>query len=179
MMAGPIATRLGSRATLIASLAVAAVGAVLVAIAVAPDGAYATLVPGLVVFGLGQGTTYTLMFAAATAGVAADDQGVASGMASTTQQVGGAVGLAILIGVASSGTSEATGEALSIAVTDGLQAALLAVAAGILLTLLAALRFRRPAAALVRIPQLGSPGSRPGDVSSLVPAVRRFSHPHG
>lgn len=63
-----------------------------------------------------------------------DDQGVASGMASTTQQVGGAVGLAILIGIANSGTT-----------TDGLQAARLAVAAGIVLTLIAALRFRRPA----------------------------------
>lgn len=144
MLAGQVATRLGNRTTLITSLAVAAVGTVLMAVAVAPDGSYAMLVPGLVVFGLGQGTTYTLMFAAATAGVAAGDQGVASGMASTTQQIGGAVGLAILIGVASSGTSGATGEALSVAVTDGLQTALLGVAAGIALTVVAALRFRRP-----------------------------------
>jgi EmrB/QacA subfamily drug resistance transporter len=158
MVAGRIATRLGNRATLIASLGVAAIGAVLVAIPVAPDGSYAMLLPGLVVFGLGQGTTYTLMFAAATAGVGAEDQGVASGMASTTQQVGGAVGLAILIGVASSGTGAATGEALSIAVTDGLQTALLAVAAGIVLTLLAALRFRRaPALPRGPLPDRGSP----------------------
>jgi len=142
MRAHRLVTRLGSRSALIVSLAVAAVGTLLMAVAVAPDGSYGTLVPGLVLFGLGQGTTYTLMFAAATAGVAAEDQGVASGTASTTQQVGGAVGLAILIGVASSGTGGATGRALSAAVTDGIQKALLGVAAGIVVTMAAALRFR-------------------------------------
>jgi hypothetical protein len=83
------------------------------------------------------------MFAAATAGVAVEDQGIASGMASTTQQVGGAVGLAVLIGVATSATDGASGAALSVAVTDGVRVALLAVAAGIVVTLLAALGFRR------------------------------------
>jgi hypothetical protein len=43
--------------------------------------------------------------------------------------------------VAISGTSGATGEALWVAVTDGVQAVLLGIAAGIVLTLVAALRF--------------------------------------
>lgn len=46
---------------------------------------------------------YTLMFGAAAAGIAGHEQGIASGMASTVQQVGGAVGLAVLVGIAGLG----------------------------------------------------------------------------
>lgn len=59
--------------------------------------ALADLLPGMVVAGLGQGVAFTTMYVAAGTGVARGEQGVASAMASTAQQIGGSVGLAVLV----------------------------------------------------------------------------------
>lgn len=95
--------------------------------------------------GVGQGAGYTPMFGAATAATPAHQQGIASAVASTTQQVGGAVGLAFLVAIANAPTADVTGPALRAATADGLRTAVFAAAAGIALTALAALGFtRRP-----------------------------------
>ncbi|MGK5558849.1 MFS transporter, partial [Actinomadura kijaniata] len=113
------------------------------ALALSPDGGYPALLPGVLLVSLGQGVAWTAMFAAAATGVDARHQGVASAMASTTQQVGGAVGLAVLVAVASAGPDVATGPALVPGLrAAGFTAALLTLAGvGIALTL------RRPAPA--------------------------------
>ena len=49
---------------------------------------------------IGQGMTWTAMWIVAGRGVPAAQQGVASGMAATAQQIGGALGLAVLVMVA-------------------------------------------------------------------------------
>ena len=69
-------------------------------------------------------------------------------MASTAQQVGGTVGLAVFVAVANAGTDGLSGEALRVATVDGLRTAVLLAAAGIAVTALAALRFNgsRPVA---------------------------------
>ncbi|MFI5587480.1 MFS transporter [Amycolatopsis sp. NPDC051758] len=139
--AGRLATRFGSRPTLVASLAVGGAGAVLLGLSMTTSASYAALVPALVVLGLGQGAGYTLMFGAAAAGVSPGEQGIASGVASTAQQVGGTVGLAVFVAVANAGTHGLSGEALRVATVDGLRTAVLLAAAGIAVTALAALRF--------------------------------------
>lgn len=143
--AGRLATRYGLRPVIVTALAVAAAGTVATGLALATDASYARLIPGLVVLGLGQGAAYSLMFGAAGSGVAAREQGVASGLASTTQQIGGAVGLAVLVAVANRGLDGAAGEALRTATVDGLRTATLLIAAGVAATALVALRFTRPA----------------------------------
>jgi len=50
----------------------------------------------LIVLGLGVGLTFAPAIATATAGVPADDAGVGSAMVNTSQQIGGAVGTAVL-----------------------------------------------------------------------------------
>jgi hypothetical protein len=67
------------------------------------------------------------MWIAASAGVAPGDQGVASGLASTTLQLGGAVGLAVLVAVAGGVGQNASGPGL----LDGIRTAVFAIAAGI------------------------------------------------
>lgn len=67
------------------------------------------------------------MWIAASAGVAAGDQGVASGLASTTLQVGGAVGLAVLVALAGGMGQSASGPGL----LDGIRTAVFAIAGGI------------------------------------------------
>lgn len=52
--------------------------------------------------GLGMGATFVAITIAATSGVPAKKSGLASGLLNTSQQIGGALGLAILTGVATS-----------------------------------------------------------------------------
>jgi MFS family permease len=147
--AGRLATRYGTRPTLVASLVTGGLGAVLLGLSMTAEASYAALVPALVVLGLGQGAGYTLMFGAAAAGIPARAQGIASGVASTAQQIGGTVGLAVFVAVANAGTHGLSGEALRLATVDGLRTAVLLAAAGIAVTALAALRFSRPPGAAV------------------------------
>jgi hypothetical protein len=79
------------------------------------------------------------MFIAAGTGVSDAEQGVASGIASTASGVGAAIGLAVLVLVANSGTDGLTGEALRVATANGLRAAILAVATGIAVMVFVAL----------------------------------------
>jgi EmrB/QacA subfamily drug resistance transporter len=140
-LGGRMITRYGVRATLVGSLSTGAVGTVIFALSLSAQGSYAAVVPGLIVLGLGQGATFVTMFAAAGMGVAAHEQGIASGMVSTGQQIGAAVGLAVLIAIAHpTGTPEM--------VTGGLRTAILVAAVGIAMTLLVALTIRRPRPAL-------------------------------
>jgi MFS family permease len=141
-LAGQLVTRCGLRLTLVAALAVGALGALTLALAMSPDGSYAALIPGLVLLSAGDGVVFTTMFIAAGTGVADDEQGVASGIASTSTSVGAAVGLALLVLVANSGTEDLADEALRVATADGLGAAVLVVAGGIAATVLVALNLR-------------------------------------
>jgi hypothetical protein len=54
------------------------------------------LLVGLLTMSVGMGLTFVPVTLLATAGVAAEDSGLASGLLNTSQQVGGALGLAIL-----------------------------------------------------------------------------------
>jgi len=150
--AGHLVTRLGLRATLVAALAVGAVGAVALALAMSPDGSYAALIPGLITVSVADGIVFTAMFIAAGTGVADREQGVAAGIASTSASVGAAVGLAALVLVANADTEGLAGEALRIATADGISAAVLVVAAGIAATALLALNLRPATSTPARTP---------------------------
>ena len=141
-LAGRIATRFGTRRTLVAALAVGALGALALGLAMSPNGSYAALIPGLILLSIGDGVVYTTMFIAAGTGVADREQGIASGIASTGASVGASVGLAVLVLVAAAGTEGRTGEALRSATADGLGTAVLVVAAGIAAITLVALNLR-------------------------------------
>ncbi|MCW7944476.1 Puromycin resistance protein pur8 [Streptomyces hygroscopicus] len=67
---------------------------------------YASLVlPAMLLLGLGMGTAFMPAMSLATHGVQPRDAGVASAMVNTSQQVGGAIGTALLNTVASSATA--------------------------------------------------------------------------
>jgi hypothetical protein len=72
-----------------------------------PGGAYAThVLPGLLVIGLGMGCIFAPAIATATLGVEIRETGVASAMVNTSQQVGGAVGLALLSTLSASAATD-------------------------------------------------------------------------
>src|SRR6202034_1926390 len=72
-----------------------------------PGGAYAThVLPGLLVIGMGMGCIFAPAIGTATLGVEVHETGVASAMVNTSQQVGGAVGLALLSTVSASAVTD-------------------------------------------------------------------------
>jgi EmrB/QacA subfamily drug resistance transporter len=100
---------------------------------VSADGSYlADGLPGMALISVGMGLVFPVATVAATAGIAAHEQGLASGILNTSQQVGGAVGLAVLATVASA-AAKSGASSPAVAATDGFEAAFL-VSAGIALT---------------------------------------------
>jgi EmrB/QacA subfamily drug resistance transporter len=70
------------------------------------DGTFwGNVAPGLILLGLGMGATFVSATIAATSGVPHHESGLASGILNTSQQVGGALGLAVLTGIATSSAS--------------------------------------------------------------------------
>ncbi|MBY8846568.1 MFS transporter [Streptomyces sp. SP2-10] len=117
----------GVRRMLAGGMALGALGAAGLGLALTEHGSYALLLPGIVLLGLGQGAAWTGMWITAAAGVAPEDQGVASGLASTSLQVGGAVGLAGLVALAGA-VGRHPGNGVP---PDGTRAAVFAIAAAI------------------------------------------------
>jgi MFS family permease len=105
---------------------------------------YGWLVPGFVVLSLGQGACWTAMWVIAGQGVAPERQGVASGIAATAQQVGAALGLALLVMVATAHQADtATAAAVQDMVALGLRRAEWGAALIALLGLVVASRMQR------------------------------------
>ena len=101
----------------------------------------------LIVMGLGVGVAVPAVIMLAMAGAAPSDTGMVSGLGNTSQQAGGALGLAVLAAVAAAHTESrsAAGAALETALRDGYSRSFLLAAAFILTSLLlTAVLLRRP-----------------------------------
>ncbi len=98
-----VTNRFGVRAALGGGMLGVGTSMVLLAMAMSVSGSYWALLPAVVVWGLAAGTLYPAMFLAAGQEVPAAQQGIASGLNQTSAQLGGAIGLAVLIAVASAG----------------------------------------------------------------------------
>lgn len=136
-----LVTRLGVKIFLVGGIAILVVGLLLLTQINAHGNYVSSLLPGIIVTSIGMGPTFATMVIAATAGVSNDEQGLASGLFNTTQQVGSGLVLAVLIALASARTLQVVqqGEkAASVATTAGLQYALFACAGVALLALIAA-----------------------------------------
>jgi predicted MFS family arabinose efflux permease len=64
------------------------------------------LLPGMILLGIGMGGNFIAITIAATSGVRGKESGLASGLLNTSQQIGGAIGLAILTGIATSAATD-------------------------------------------------------------------------
>jgi MFS family permease len=106
-------------------------------------GSYLTdLLPGLLVMSLGLGAVFVAVTSAANAGVPADKSGLAAALLNASQQVGGALGLAIFSALATSRTTDllASHAPTAEALTSGFQGALLASSIFLLAAAFVALR---------------------------------------
>jgi EmrB/QacA subfamily drug resistance transporter len=135
-LASGLVTRVGFKPTLVAGMVLTSVALLLLS-RVSPDGSYLgdLLVP-MILAAIGLGLSFVPMTIAAVTEVEPHEAGLASGLVNTAQQVGGAIGLAILATVANARTDAVMEQAggdqtqLATALTEGFQAAFL-VAAGI------------------------------------------------
>ena len=98
--------RLGVLPVVVSGMALAAVGLVMLS-RVSADGSYASdVLPGLVVMAVGLGLTFVPLTLIGTTNMASGDAGLASGLFNTSQQVGGALGLAVLSTLAANRTAD-------------------------------------------------------------------------
>lgn len=87
-----------------------AAGGMLILTQIAPGSSYVgVLLPAMVMLGLGMGTTFMPAMSLATYGVEPRDTGIASAMINTSQQVGGAIGIALLNTIAAGATTTYVG----------------------------------------------------------------------
>ena len=135
-VASQLVTRVGFKPTLIAGMLFITAGLVWFGQVSAPGGTYVgdVLFPSMLA-AIGLGLAFVPVTIAAVTATKPDEAGLASGLINTSQQVGGALGLALLATVATSRTDDvfASGERNpAIALTEGFQSAFL-VGAGMAL----------------------------------------------
>ena len=98
--------RFGAREVPVIGLALAVVG-MLFFLRLSPDSTYvADILPGIMLASIGMGLTFVPVTLIATSGVPVDDAGLASGLFNTSQQIGGALGLALLSTFAANKTAD-------------------------------------------------------------------------
>ena len=140
-LAAQLVTRVGVKPVLVAGMTALSAG-LLYFTQVSVGGTYlGDLLPGFLLISIGIGFSFVPISIAALAGVQPAEAGLASGLINTSQQVGGALGIAALTSIATSTTNTkiSSGSALPMALTDGFQAAFYGAAGVAILGILVAL----------------------------------------
>ncbi len=143
IVAAQLVTRVGVKPVLVIGM-VALTGGLVYFTQVSVHGTYVgDLLPGFLLVALGIGFSFVPISIAALAGVQPSEAGLASGLINTSQQIGGALGIAILSTIATTRTSDkiAAGTALhpalvsgfTLAFTVGVGIAAVGILAGLLL----------------------------------------------
>ena len=140
-----LVNRIGVKPVMLLGMALLGVG-LLFFTQVSVDGSYwSDLFPGFLVIGLGMPFVFVPVTIAAVAGISHEQAGLASGLINTSQQIGGALGIAVLSAIATSVTSGAVadGTTRSQALVDGFSTAFWVAAAGAFVGVLAIAVFVR------------------------------------
>ncbi|HEX8854171.1 MAG TPA: MFS transporter [Thermoleophilaceae bacterium] len=137
-----LVSRVGTRPVIVAGAVISAAGLYWLS-RIPADGSYfGSVLPGMLVLSLGFGPVFVGVTTAANAGVPADKAGLAAALLNASQQLGGALGLAIFSALATSRTHDllAAHTPPAEALTSGFQRALLAGSIFILASAVIALR---------------------------------------
>jgi len=124
-LAAQLVTRIGVKPVLVVGMTALTAGLVYFT-QVSVGGSYlGDLLPGFLLISVGIGFSFVPISIAALAGVKDSEAGLASGLFNTSQQIGGALGIAALSSIATSTTSDevSSGTVLNLALTDGFRGA--------------------------------------------------------
>jgi EmrB/QacA subfamily drug resistance transporter len=105
VLAQQLIRRAGVKPVLVTGMSITAVGLAALAGTTAVDGTYLGLLAGLLPMSIGMGLTFVPLTLVGTTNVETADAGLASGVFNTSQQVGGALGLAVLSTIANDRTA--------------------------------------------------------------------------
>ena len=104
-LAQQLVTKIGGRETPLLGIVIAVIG-MLLFLRLEPGGSYVTdLLPAIVVVSVGMGMCFVPITLIVTSGVGQETAGLASGLFNTSQQIGGALGLAVLATLGASKTT--------------------------------------------------------------------------
>jgi Na+/melibiose symporter-like transporter len=134
-------SRVGIKPILVMAM-IAMAGGLLLLLRITPEENYpGTVLPALLVVGVGIGALFNVIGIAATSGVPNAEQGVAVGLMSATQQMGNGLVLAVIVSIsqARQASIQAQGSALPLALVEGFHSACLAAAGVVGIALLTAL----------------------------------------
>ena len=110
-----LTTKIGAKPVMLIGFVAFAIGIFLYT-QISSDGSFAgDLLPGYIVVGFALPFTFIPISVAALAGVKAHEAGLASGLFNTSQQVGGAIGVAVVSSVSISHFNKLTGEGIPFA----------------------------------------------------------------
>ena len=140
-VAAQLVNRVGVKPVLVAGMAFLSAGLIYFT-QVSVDGTYVgDLLPGFLLISVGLGFSFVPISIAALAGVPPSEAGLASGLMNTSQQIGGALGIAVLSAIATRQTGDAiaSGSNQAVALTEGFQSAFMAAAGVALVGILVAL----------------------------------------
>jgi EmrB/QacA subfamily drug resistance transporter len=149
---GPAASavnRFGIKPTIIGGMGLMSLGLLLFARAPVGGSFLVDVLPGMLVLGVGAAFAFMAVILASTTGVPENEAGLASGLVNTSQQMGGALGLAVLAAVAAAYTASVAGPQPD-ALNSGYHAAFLLGAGCVVLGAIIA-------AALLRLPKGADP----------------------
>jgi predicted MFS family arabinose efflux permease len=105
-IASQLLGKIGPRPLLAVGPGLAALGLLTLGLRLEPGSSYLTVIlPSLLLVAMGMGLAFVALTSAAVAGVGHEDAGIASALLNAGQQIGGALGLAILTAVSSARTS--------------------------------------------------------------------------
>lgn len=139
-VSGRLVSRHGARYPLVAGLATSAAGMFLLSRMSVAGSYWTDVLPPLLLIALGSALTYVPGYIAATAEVSSEDEGAAAGLLNTSQEIGPAVGLAVIAAVASAMAAGSTSTADLVA---GYHGGLLVASAATAVILPSAMRIPR------------------------------------
>jgi EmrB/QacA subfamily drug resistance transporter len=173
-----LVARFGTKPPLVTGLLLVAAGLAL--LGQAPVGGHflTDVLPGGILLGTGAGIALSPLLVAATSDLPPSEAGLASGIANTSFMLGGALGLAVLSGIATGRTQQllTAGQGHLAALAGGYHVAYLAGAAAAAIAALAAVKGLRPAAASSAVPatadsSTGAPAATDTVTPNTAPAL--------
>lgn len=133
-LAPHVAARIGARSTMVAGIALGGIGLVLMAKLVSVDGGYLSVLPGMIVMGIGMGLSMAPATEAITSSLPREQQGVASALNDVTREFGTALGVALLGSVFTAGYRDAIASRLANVSADAAESARRGIATALKIT---------------------------------------------